>query len=135
MASVFVDTVYYVAALIERDGLHARAIELSREFATARFVTTDAVIAEVFAQTSYLGPRSRSDAVELDRRLRADAAVTVVRYTDELFDAAIGLYKNRPDKKYSHADCLSMIVCQRLNITDVLTHDHHFEQEGFTILM
>ena len=98
-------------------------------------MTTDAVLVEVFAQLSDLGAHARAQAVELNRRLRVDPAVTVVRYDDELFDAAARLYKDRADKAYSHTDCLGMIICQRLSIVEVLTHDHHFEQEGFTILM
>jgi predicted nucleic acid-binding protein len=132
---VFVDTVYYVAALVERDALHARAIELSATHADASFVTTDAVLVEVFAQLSHMGPRARAQTVELDRRLRTDPAVTVVRTTDELFDAATMLYADRTDKEYSHTDCLGMLVCRRFDISDVLTHDRHFEQEGFAILM
>jgi predicted nucleic acid-binding protein len=135
VAVVFADTVYYVAALVQRDALHSRAVSLSATPADARFVNTDAVLVEVFAQLSDLGPHARAQAVDLSRRLRLDPAVAVVRYDNELFDAAAELYKDRTDKAYSHTDCLGMIVCQRLSIIDVLTHDHHFEQEGFTILM
>jgi len=28
-----------------------------------------------------------------------------------------------------------MLICRDREITDVLTHDHHFEQEGFLILL
>jgi hypothetical protein len=30
---------------------------------------------------------------------------------------------------------MSMIVCREQGISDVLTHDEHFRQEGFTILL
>jgi predicted nucleic acid-binding protein len=132
---IFVDTVYYVAAILQRDGLHDRAVDLSARLADARFVTTDAVLVEVFAQLSDLGPRARAQATALNRRLRLDPAVTVIRNSDELFDASAELYRDRPDKGYSHTDCAGMIVCRRLEIAEVLAHDHHFEQEGFTILM
>jgi predicted nucleic acid-binding protein len=50
------------------------------------------------------------------------------------FDAALALYESRPDKGYSLTDCRSMLALRGLGITDVLTNDHHFTQEGFTIL-
>jgi hypothetical protein len=30
---------------------------------------------------------------------------------------------------------MSMVVCSELGLSDVLTHDLHFVQEGFTILL
>jgi predicted nucleic acid-binding protein len=39
------------------------------------------------------------------------------------------------DKGYSLQDCIAMNVMKAEGITQVLTSDHNFEQEGFTILM
>ena len=50
------------------------------------------------------------------------------------FDAALALYEARADKGYSLTDCRSMLALQDLGLTEVLTHDHHFTQDGFTIL-
>jgi len=41
----------------------------------------------------------------------------------------------RPDKGYSLVDCISMQTMRREGITDALTHDRHFEQEGFRALL
>ena len=41
----------------------------------------------------------------------------------------------RPDKGYSLVDCISMGTMKKLGIRQVLTNDHHFEQEGFAILI
>lgn len=41
----------------------------------------------------------------------------------------------REDKQYSLADCASMCVMDAEGIREVLTHDRHFEQEGYTVLM
>ncbi len=38
-------------------------------------------------------------------------------------------------KEYSLTDCVSMEVMWREGITDILTHDSHLSQEGFTILL
>jgi predicted nucleic acid-binding protein len=50
------------------------------------------------------------------------------------FDAALALYEARPDKAYSLTDCRSMVALHALGVAEVLTNDHHFTQEGFTIL-
>ena len=60
---------------------------------------------------------------------------TVLEVTNDLFERGLQLYRDRPDKAYSLCDCTSMVVCTELGITDVLTHDHDFEQERFTILL
>ena len=41
----------------------------------------------------------------------------------------------RTDKDYSLIDCISMNACRQEGITEVLTNDHHFSQEGFTVLI
>jgi predicted nucleic acid-binding protein len=58
----------------------------------------------------------------------------VVESTRALFLEGLSLYRARPDKAYSLTDCISMQVMRREGLTDVLTNDHHFTQEGFTIL-
>ena len=44
------------------------------------------------------------------------------------------VYGQRLDKGYSLTDCISMIVMEQMGITEVLTYDKHFAQEGFTLL-
>jgi len=44
-------------------------------------------------------------------------------------------YASRLDKLYSFTDCSSMVIWGELEIRDVLSHDHDFEQEGLTIRM
>lgn len=41
----------------------------------------------------------------------------------------------RPDKNYSLCDAVSFMVMGQRGMTDALTTDHHFEQEGFTRLL
>jgi len=48
--------------------------------------------------------------------------------------AGLDLYRARLDKGYSLTDCISMQIMRREGLTDVLTNDRHFEQEGFRAL-
>jgi predicted nucleic acid-binding protein len=50
------------------------------------------------------------------------------------FQAGFDLYAARPDKGYSLTDCVSMNTMRREGLTEVLTNDRHFEQEGFKAL-
>jgi len=99
------------------------------------FVTTWAVILEVLAYFSRAGPNMRRHAVELVERLRASDGVEIITLADDLLADALRLYALRLDKRYSLADCVSMVVCRGWSISDVLTADRDFQAEGFTILM
>ena len=60
--------------------------------------------------------------------------VRVVPQSRESFLEGLELYRARPDKGYSLTDCISMQTMRREGLTDVLTNDRHFEQEGFRAL-
>jgi predicted nucleic acid-binding protein len=97
-------------------------------------VTSDPILVEVLAHMSRLGPRARGEAAGLIDDLRASDRMEVVPQTRALFDAELDLYRRRLDKGYSLTDCMSMVVCRGQGIADVLTHDQHFAQEGFSVL-
>jgi predicted nucleic acid-binding protein len=131
---LFADTFYWVALLNPRDAFHARVTAFSRTVGTTSLVTTDEVLTEVLNWFAAAGPYWRSKAASLIHYLRSAASVDVLAQTRVDFDAAFALYEARPDKEYSLTDCRSMVALRALCLTEVLTHDHHFTQEGFTIL-
>jgi predicted nucleic acid-binding protein len=97
-------------------------------------VTTDEVLTEVLNHFSHLGPIWRAKAAALVHDVRNDPNVDVLPQTRADFDAALTLYEARPDKGYSLTDCRSMVALRTLGVAEVLTNDHHFTQEGFTIV-
>jgi predicted nucleic acid-binding protein len=117
-----------------RDAFHAAVMAFSRGLGPALIVTTDEVLTEVLAFFSGRGPASRAKAVALVRGLYVRPALNVLPQTRADFEAALDLYEARPDKGYSLTDCRSMNAMHGLGITEVLTNDHHFTQEGFTVL-
>jgi len=131
---LFADTFYWVALLNPRDASHARVTAFGRGLGTARLVTTDEVLMEVVTWFSRSGPHWRREAATLIHDLRKDPDSDVLPQTRADFDAALALYEARPDKGYSLTDCRSMLALRTLGLTEVLTNDHHFTQEGFTIL-
>ena len=59
----------------------------------------------------------------------------VLSPSQKLWDEALHLYDARPDKQWSLTDCVSFTVMKQMGISDALTGDHHFEQEGFRALL
>jgi len=59
----------------------------------------------------------------------------IVPYTETTLLEGLELYESRLDKGYSLTDCISMNICRESNINEILPHDHHFEQEGFRVLL
>jgi predicted nucleic acid-binding protein len=98
-------------------------------------VTTDEVLVEYLAAMAASGSYLRRKAVLVDRDILTDANVTVVPQTRLSLLAGIDLYEKRPDKEYSLTDCISMNVMRAEGVTEILTNDHHFEQEGFNVLV
>jgi uncharacterized protein len=105
------------------------------QFTNARIVTTDEVLAEFLAALSKGGPALRNVAAAIVRRALTHPAVTVVPQSRQSFLRAVNRYAARPDKEYSLADCSSMNAMDDEGIQDVLSNDHHFEQEGYRILI
>ncbi|MEX2139363.1 MAG: PIN domain-containing protein [Pirellulales bacterium] len=131
---VFADTFYWLAMARPRDLWHAATLSWSAQNKTTRIVTTTEVLTEYLNGLAKGGPGARAHAVNTVRAIRNDAQVDVLPQTEADFHAALALYEARPDKEYSLVDCRSMIALRALGIADVLTNDHHFTQEGFTIV-
>ena len=132
---VFVDAVHYIALMVDSDDLHDRALSTANGLTDVEFVTSDLILVEVLAYAARRGAHAREQAVALVDRLRSDPRTTVLPQTREMFDAGLALYRRRLDKGYSLTDCMSMAVCREMEIEDVLTHDVHFAQEGFGMLL
>ena len=114
MKPVFADTFYWIALTNPRDSFHHRVTELLTFSAADRQLRLEAslVVNDVFA----------------------DENVRVIPQTRGTFVAGFALYQALPDKGYSLADCISMQTMRREGLTEVLTNDRHFEQEGFRAL-
>ena len=130
----FADTFYWIALIFPRDAFHAAVVSFSRTLGSARLVATDEVLSEVLSHFAGLGPYWRAKVAALVHDVRSDPNVDVLPQTRADFDAALALYEARPDKEYTMTDCRSMVAMKDQALTEVLTHDHHFTQEGFTIL-
>jgi predicted nucleic acid-binding protein len=133
--TLFADTFYWLALIDPRDDWHVRARAVSRRHADSRILTTDEVLVEVLNALSGRRPTVRQAAATNVERILSNQQVDVVPQTRDSLLAGLGFYRSRPDKGYSLTDCVSMLTMRAHGVAEVLTHDHHFEQEGFVLLL
>ena len=131
--AVFADTFYWIAIFNDRDSRHKDAIAFSQANTDTIIITTDEVLTEFLAYFSG-DLEARIGAAEVIRDILEDATVRVVEQSRESFLKGLELYEARPDKGFSLTDCISMNTMRAEGITDILTNDVHFTQEGFHAL-
>lgn len=134
MRRLFADTFYWIALFSPKDAWHERVLTFSQSAGSCRLYTTEEVLSEFLTFCSPAGPQGRQQAAALVRSLFDDPGVTVIRQSHSSFLNALGLYEARLDKHYSLTDCSSMEIMKRQRLSEVLTNDRHFSQEGFQIL-
>lgn len=135
MRAVFADTFYWIALANRRDAWHDKAKFVSQSPGQVRIVTTDEVLVEFLNYLSAYGPQMRRRAVLLVHSILDDPEIKVIQQTHQSLMSGLELYENRLDKEYSLVDCISMQAMKAQELTEVLTHDKHFFQEGFTLLL
>jgi len=134
MNRFFVDTFYWIALSHRRDQWYARVRAFDDALTAYRLYTTDEVLTEFLTFYSEGTPHTRRQAALYARSVLTNPLVVVLPQTHHSFLEGVRLYESRLDKAYSLTDCISMATMRREGLTDVLTNDHHFTQEGFHIL-
>ena len=135
MKLVFADTLYWGAALRPNDQYRRQVIRARAALGEIRLMTTDEVLSELLDGLAQRGPHLREAATRAVRKILEDPRVMVHPQSRESFLAGLRLYEQRYDKGYSLVDCISMTTLRRHRISEVLTNDHHFTQEGFKVVL
>lgn len=133
-ATTFADTFYWISLTNPDDAFHKRCVIFDATSPRPQIVTTDEVLVEFLTFFSGQGLHLRTRAAAVVRQVFTNRSIHVMPQSRASFQAGFELYVARPDKRYSLTDCISMQTMRRQNLTDVLTNDHHFAQEGFQIL-
>jgi uncharacterized protein len=132
MNPVFADTSYYYALLSSRDIAHRESLHVSNSLRRS-IMTTEFVLLEL--ANAFSCSAQRRVIGQLIDQFRCNPRITIIPASSELFMQGISLYSQRQDKEWSLTDCISFIVMQEYNLTEVLTTDHHFTQAGLISLM
>lgn len=135
MKIVFADTLFWIARINPRDPWANSAKQAEEKLGETRIVTTDEVLADFLAALSKYGEKLRILAAKMVREILNNPNVKVSPQSRNSFLKGLDLYEDRPDKEYSLTDCVSMNTTKAERLNEILTNDHHFEQEGFTLLM
>ena len=135
MNKLFVDTLHLAALINPRDQWHSKSVEVEIATSSIDLVTTEDVLIELLNFYAEHGEFKRRKVTEFVREILLDVRVDVSSRSETEFLEALELYESRLDKGYSLTDCFSMNICRELGIGEILTHDSHFEQEGFQILL
>jgi predicted nucleic acid-binding protein len=116
----------------DRDHAHDAAMSL---FAAAPALLTHSyVLAELVPLFQKRGV-DRISSLAFHESLLRSPEVEIVWVTPEVHRTALTLLRSRRDKEYSLCDAVSFLLMRERGITDALTTDRHFEQEGFVRLL
>jgi len=132
---LFADTAYWIALTNSFDQYHATAVEVSSALGNCHIFTTEAVLTEFLNALADKGPLVRAAAVKMVGAIMTNPDVTVIPQNRRTFSRSLAFYKARPDKGYSLTDCGSMLLMRTRRLSQALTTDRHFEQEGFIALL
>jgi uncharacterized protein len=135
MKTVFADAFYWIALINPGDDWHLTARHISLTLYPTMLITTEDVLTEMLNFYASKGIQKRQRAFAALQNIFTNPSMQVVPQTHESFQSGVDFYQARLDKGYSLTDCISMQTMRQLGITEVLTHDKHFTQEGFVILL
>jgi predicted nucleic acid-binding protein len=129
----FADTWFWIALLSKRDNDHARAKKMEKAIPNSIIVTSEMVLTELLNDFASAGEFWRVQCCNFVSRIISNRSVRVVSQSTELFSKSLGIYRTRPDHKWSLTDCSSFVIMGEESITHALTNDRHFAQAGLTL--
>lgn len=102
--------------------------------AAGSYLTHSYVLAELVA-LAQARKFDRTKSIQFSIDLVNNQLAEVIWVDEGLHREALSLLQDRLDKTYSLCDAVSFILMRRYKISEALTADHHFKQEGFQMLL
>jgi len=129
---IFVDSSFWIAEFLPRDGHHPDATTTARAVASERLATSTLVLGETW---TYLRRRAGYALTVkwLDHVLGRDV-VRVVRVDEPLEEEAWAWLRVHDERPYSFVDATSFAVMRKLRIREALAFDGDFAAAGFVEL-
>jgi|SRR5437773_10846222 len=129
---MLIDTSGWLCLYHKDEPQHGTAIESYEN--SARRLTHNYILAE-FVPLAHARGFSREKNLEFAERIVSSSEIEIIWVDNQLHREAVNLLMHRPDKTYSLCDAVSFIIMREAAITDSLTTDKHFVQEGFVRLL
>ncbi len=135
LTKVFLDAAYAIALSSPTDQYHGHAKVIAEQLEAdgTQLITTSAVLLEI--GNALAKQRYRAAAIELLDSLQEDSDVEIVPISEDLYERAFQLYRERQDKEWGLTDCISFVVMNDRGLMKALTTDEHFKQAGFQVLL
>ena len=135
---VFVDASGWIAIVSADDRNHKSAKLAYQKIVTqkTRIITTNWTLYEAL---SIIKDRiGHSQALSLWDLVRRFPLISLVKVTDDIETAGVGLFFRYTDKTCGVVDCTSLIVMEKTGCFKALAYDRHFKeaslQRGFEII-
>lgn len=129
---MLLDTSGFFSVYSEEDVHHATAREIYQQ--SRQRITTSYVLAEYVALAAVRG-LPRAEVLAFSEAILSDDSIEIVWVDENLHAQALALLQARRDKTYSLCDAVSFVIMRERQITEALTTDQHFAQEGFIRLL
>lgn len=104
-------------------------------FESAPIRLTHSYVLTEFIPLCHVRGLNRFAALDFAFELMDNPLIDVVWVDEVLHRAAMHLLRERADKSYSLCDGVSFILMRQYGITEALSTDLHFQQEGFVRLL
>jgi len=130
---MFLDTSGLLCLIHRREAQHEKAVSSYSAATTPRL--THSYVLDEFVALAQARKLSRRAALDFSERLIDDANIETVWVDETQHREALALLRARPDKAYTLCDAVSFGLMRKRGITEALTTDRHFEQEGFVRLL
>ncbi len=129
---LFLDTSGLLCLFDTADARHEQANGIFRQ---AEFLLTANYVLAEFVPLTHVRGLNREYALSFLQTLVLLPRLELVWIDEILHRRAMTLLENRLDKTYSLCDATSFVLMRERRITEALTTDKHFEQEGFIRLL
>jgi len=129
---MLIDTSGFLCLIHKDEREHTDAVRI---YSAAPFYLTHNYILDEFVPLASSRRLPRPQSLKFSRQMLTDTSIEVVWVDADLHESALALLENRPDKSYSLCDAVSFVIMRERGITEALTTDRHFEQEGFVRLL
>jgi predicted nucleic acid-binding protein len=128
---IFVDSSFWIAEAMPRDGRHAAAAALSRALPTQQLITSNLILGETWTfLRRRVGHRFALSWLDTARSHRLD----IERIDRAIEDEAWSWLRIHDERGYSLVDATSFALMRKLRIKEALAFDGDFAAAGFVEL-
>jgi len=129
---MLVDTSGFFSLHDKAEKHQAEAQKLYRE---RRFRLTTSYILAEYVALALMRSLSHGKVLAFSAEVLTDATIEIIWVDKALHIRVVELMRARKDKTYSLCNAVSFVLMRERGITDTLTTDKHFVQEGFVRLL